>query len=91
MRIHHHNKGVSLMELCEPLQELQKKLPPLFAGTELDNLTGKGYCWRSLQNEKSLGKVPEDVFLRSGSKKLLVVRDNFLAHWQTKIGSGKAR
>jgi hypothetical protein len=71
--------------LCEPLQKLQKDLPPLFAGTELDNLTGKGYCWRTLQNEKSLGKVPEDVFLRSGSKKLLVVRDKFLAHWQSKI------
>lgn len=79
------------MELCEPLQKLQKEMPSIFAGTELDTFTGKGYCWRTLQNEKSLGKVPEDVFLRSGSKKLLVIRDNFLAHWQRKISGGESR
>jgi hypothetical protein len=76
------------MELCEPLQKFQKEWPPIFAGTELTTMTGKGYNWRTLQNEKSAGKVPDDVFLRSGSRKLLVVRDKFLAHWQRKITRG---
>jgi hypothetical protein len=73
------------MGLCTALQNLQKNLPPLFAGTELDVLTGNGYRWRTLQNEKSAGMVPQDVFLRSGKKKLLVVRDPFLNYWQSKI------
>ncbi len=81
-------------ELIEPLQRLRETMPPLFAGTELDRLTGGAYRWRTLQNEKSAstkGKcapIPDDVFLRSGSKKLLVVRDPFLIHWQRKISRG---
>lgn len=71
--------------LIPPLQKLKDELPPLFAGVELDRLTAGGYRWRTLQNEKSLRKVPEDVFLRSGGRKLLIVRDPFLAYWQTKI------
>ena len=74
--------------LCEPLQKLQHELPPLFAGTEIDRLTGNGYRWRSLQNEKSRGEVPPGVFLRSGGRKLLVVRDQFLCFWQGKITNG---
>jgi hypothetical protein len=48
-------------------------------------MTSGGYRWRSLQNEKSLGVVPDGVFLRSGGRKLLVVRDQFLHYWQSKI------
>jgi hypothetical protein len=73
------------MKLCEVLEQFRREWPAVFAGTELTNMTGKAYQWRTLQNEKCLGKVPEDVFIRSGSRKLLVVRDKFLPHWQSKM------
>lgn len=76
------------MELCPALQKLQEGMPPIIAGTELDRFTGGAYRWRTLQNQKSLGEAPEDIFLRSGSRKLLVVRDAFLAYWQSKIQQG---
>jgi hypothetical protein len=72
-------------QLCDALKQFQKDWPACFAGTELDKLTGHGYCWRTLQNQKSSGEAPEDVFLRSGGRKLLIVRDAFLRYWQRKL------
>ncbi len=76
---------MSEFKLSPALEQLKNTMPPVFAGTELTNFTGKAYQWRTLQNEKALGKVPPEVFLRSGGRKLLVVRDPFLAFWQSKI------
>ena len=73
------------MKLCPPLEQLRHSLPPVFAGTALDRLTGEGYRWRTLQNEKSRGETPPDMFLKQGSRKLLVDRDRFLAYWQSKL------
>lgn len=73
------------------LQQLRETMPPLFAGSALDQLTAGGYRWRSLQNEKSLGTAPADMFIRSGNRKLLVIRDKFLEFWKSKLSSGEAR
>ena len=73
------------MDLCDPLKKLRASLPPIFAGVEIDRLTGRAYRWRTLQNEKSRGAAPGDMFLKSGSRKTLVDRDRFLAYWQRKI------
>ena len=74
------------MKLCEALEKLKEEMPAVFAGTEMDKLTGEGYRWRTFQNELSRGEIPEGVVMRSGSKKRIVVRDPFLMHWQGKMG-----
>jgi hypothetical protein len=71
--------------LCDALADLQASLPPVFAGTELDRYTGKAYRWRTLQNEKCSRAAPANMFIRSGGKKLLVIRDKFLSYWQKKL------
>jgi hypothetical protein len=71
--------------LCETLRKVKKEMPAVIAGTCLDKMTGGGYRWRTLQNEKSRGEAPSDIFLRQGKRKLLVDRDKFLAYWQSKI------
>lgn len=73
------------MELCEPLKEFQEKWPAVFAGTELDKMTGKGYRYRSLLNEISKGDADRDIILKDGKRKNLIVRDKFLPHWQSKL------
>ena len=73
------------MNLCETLQKLRETMPPAFAGTSLDRLTGDGYKWRTLQNEKCRGETPPGMFLRHGSRKLVVDRDRFLNYWQSKL------
>ena len=75
------------MKLCEGLEKLQATIPPVFAGTSLDSLTGKGYRWRTLQNEKSRGETSPGLFLRHGGRKLIVDRDRFLSHWQSKLSN----
>lgn len=73
------------MILCEPLKEFQRLLPPLFAGAQLDILTGGGYRWRTLQNELSRGDAPRDMIIKQGRRKNLVNRDRFLGYWQAKL------
>ena len=76
------------MEFCDALNQLRKNMPVLFAGTEMDHYTGKGYRWRTFQNEICRGEVPEGIIIKSG-KKNLVIRDNFLIYWQKKIDATK--
>ena len=73
------------MELCETLKKLQETMPPIFAGTAIDDYTGHGYRWRTLQNEKCRGETPPGMFLRHGGRKLLIDRDRFLSYWQSKL------
>lgn len=73
------------MELCNALIKLRQEMPAVFAGTSLDEFTGKAYRWRSLQNEKSRGQAPADMFIRQGARKLLLDRDKFLIYWQSKL------
>ena len=71
------------MELL--LAQLRDYLPPMFAGTELDNLTGKAICWRTIQNKKAAKEIPNSCFLRDGKRKLIVIRDPFLSWWEEHI------
>ena len=78
------------MQLCETLEKLQATIPPIFAGSALDDFTGRAYRWRTLQNEKSRGDAPAEIFLKQGTRKLLVDRDRFLAYWQSKLTTSEA-
>lgn len=73
------------MELCDALAALKKELPPIFLGKNLTELTKGAFNWRTFQNMKCRGKVPEGVLLRSGNRNLLVVRDPFLEWWQSRL------
>ena len=64
----------------EIIDELRAVLPPIFAGTSLDDLTGGAIIWRSVQNRHCAGEIPDEVFIFSGRKKL-VRRDLFLTWW----------
>jgi hypothetical protein len=74
-----------VIHLSTELQEFQEKWPALFAGTSLDEMTKGAICWRTVQNEKSKGIAPAKIFIRSGPRKLLVIRDEFLKYWQQKL------
>jgi hypothetical protein len=76
------------MQMNPALEQFKTDWPAVFAGVELDKMTGGGFRWRTLQNLKSTGEAPNDIFLRSGSHKLLVVRDPFLDWWQSRITKG---
>ncbi len=69
------------------LFELRKHLPPVFAGVELDRLTGNAYRWRTFCNERTRNEVPENIFLRSGKRKILINRDQFLKFWSKKLSA----
>ena len=77
--------GAHMHTFLPIFEKLKKELPVIFAGTELDRLTGRGYRWRTLQNEISRGEAPADICLMQGRRKKLVDRDRFLDYWQSKI------
>ena len=64
------------------VDELRKALPPIFAGSSLDELTGDAICWGTVQNQRSRREIPDECFVRSGrGGRVLVRRDPFLAWW----------
>lgn len=66
-------------------KQLADHLPPVFAGTSLDSLTGDAVRWRTVQNLKSLKKIPEHCFKRQGTRKMLIIRDPFLDWWMQQL------
>ena len=62
------------------LEELRKALPPVFAGTSLGELTGNAIHWPTIQNRRALRQIPDDCFVKSGPR-VLVLRDPFLDWW----------
>jgi hypothetical protein len=62
------------------IEQLRATLPPIFLGTTLDDLTGKAICWATTQNKRSRGEIPDECFVRSGPR-VLVLRDPFLDWW----------
>ena len=67
-------------------KQLDNHLPPVFAGTSIDELTGNAIRWKSVRNRRSKKlpeerRVPEACFLHHGSRKVLIVRDPFLDWW----------
>lgn len=72
-------------ELCEALEELRKNLPPVFAGKKVTEITGGAIYWRHLLNLKAKKEVDDGVFLRNGTRDLMIVRDPFFAWWNNRI------
>ena len=72
--------GVLLMTTQSVIDELRLALPPVFAGTSIDELTGDAINWRTIQNKRSLREIPDECFVRSGQR-VLVRRDLFLTWW----------
>lgn len=72
------------------IEDLRDVLPPIFAGTRLDELTGGAICWRTTQNSRSKREIPDDCFVRSGTK-VLVRRDAFLDWWGTTLSEARPR
>lgn len=68
------------------IAEFRKTMPPVFAATEVDKLTGNAVRWTTLQNRRGKhGKTdqvpPPKCFRYDGSRKILIVRDEFLDWW----------
>jgi hypothetical protein len=66
------------------IEELRQILPPIFAGTSLNELTGGAIHWPTIQNRRSLKEIPDECFIRSGNR-VVVIRDPFLAWWMTTL------
>ncbi len=52
------------------IEELRKALPPVFAGTSTDELTGGAIHWPTIQNKRALRQIPDECFVRSGPRVL---------------------
>jgi hypothetical protein len=72
----------------EIIEQLREELPAVFLGTSTGELTGDAICWRTVQNKRSRGEIPDDCFLRSGSR-VLVVRDPFLDWWTATLATAR--
>src|SRR5436305_1935665 len=70
------------------VDELRQTLPPVFAGTSLDELTGGAIHWPTIQNRRALRQIPDDCFVRSGIR-VLVLRDEFLNWWGTTLSEAR--
>jgi hypothetical protein len=70
------------------IEELRKALPPVFAGTSLSELTGGAIHWPTIQNRRALRQIPDDCFVRSGPR-VLVLRDEFLNWWATTLSDAR--
>ena len=70
------------------VEELRKALPPVFAGTSLGELTGGAIHWPTIQNRRALRQIPDDCFVKSGPR-VLVLRDQFLAWWETTLSEAR--
>jgi hypothetical protein len=44
------------------IQAVAEALPPVFAGPEIDRLTGGAYTWSSIRTRKSRGEIPPGCF-----------------------------
>lgn len=66
------------------IAELQATLPPVLAGKSLDELTAHSINWRTTQNARSRGEIPAECFAYAG-RKVLILRDPFLAWWRTTL------
>jgi len=68
----------------EVIEQLRRALPPIFLGSATDDLTGGAICWGTVQNKRCRGEIPDECFVRSGLR-VLVVRDRFLDWWSATL------
>ena len=70
------------------IDQLRRTLPVVFAGTSLGELTGGAIHWPTIQNRRALRQIPDDRFVRSGPR-VLVIRDKFLNWWGTTLSEAR--
>jgi hypothetical protein len=71
------------------IDQLREDLPSVFSGTSLDKLTGNAVRWRTVQNRRSRREIPDECFVRSGTR-VLVLRDKFLDWWATTLSKARS-
>jgi len=77
-----------MFEIHQVVEELRKALPPVFAGVSVGELTGGAIHWPTIQNRRSLRQIPDECFVRSGPR-VLVIRDPFLDWWGTTLSEAR--
>lgn len=70
---------------------LRKELPPVFALSKINELSGGVFAYSTIRNMRAQGKIPQDCFVRYMGKKVVVHRDPLLDWWNTKIGPCKIK
>jgi hypothetical protein len=70
------------------IAELRATLPPVFLGSKIDKLTGHAIAWGTVQNKRSQRVIPDECFVRSGLR-VLVLRDPFLDWWATTLSPAR--
>lgn len=68
------------------VQDIYAFLPALFLATRLDELTDNVFRWRTIKNLRCKKKIPESCFVKISPRKILIVRDEFLA-WAEKYAT----
>lgn len=63
----------------ELINQYFKTLPESFPGPLIDALTSMGLRWRTIQNRRSRGEIPPECFVKISTRKVLILRDTFLA------------
>src|SRR5215471_2659142 len=74
--------------LLDLFEELRQTLPPIWLGSRTDELTGHAICWGTIQNRRSRREVPEECFVRSGNR-VLIIRDKFLPWWVSTLSEAR--
>jgi hypothetical protein len=74
--------------LLDLFEELRQTLPPIWLGSRTDELTGHAICWGTIQNRRSRREVPEECFVRSGNR-VLIIRDKFLPWWISTLSEAR--
>jgi hypothetical protein len=77
-----------MRDMRDVIEELRAALPPIWAGPRSGELTGGAFHWPTIQNWRSGGKVPDECFVRSGPR-VLVLRDRFLAWWESTLSEAR--
>jgi hypothetical protein len=76
--------------MVHPIVEaFRREWPAAFAGPEIDRLSGNAIRWSTTQNRRSRREIPEECFVRRGARLTLVVRDPFLAWWETTLSDAR--
>lgn len=65
------------------LREIFEGLPPSFLANRLDELTNNLFRWRSIKNLRCRRKIPEVCFVKISPRKIMIIRDEFLAWAET--------
>ncbi len=83
-------KEVILYEDDDLISIFLRILPEVFCGRDLDKLTGKILQWRTIQNRRSRGEIPEKCFKKISPKKVVILRDLFLEWLETDMARLKS-